>query len=670
MRGTWTPLDAPGRLSRRSGSCCAPDRRSRSSSSRPKTEEGERQLWQAIRELEPLRPSFVSITYGAGGSTRDNTVARHRADRHRHHAAADGPPDRGQPLGGRAAPRHRPAGRRSASATSWPCGATRRATRSGSGSSHPEGVHYAEDLVRLVRESGDFCVGVAAFPYKHPRSPDIDSRHRATSSASAGPAPTSRSPRCSSTPTTTCGCGTGWRRPAATCRSWPASCRSPRSAPSNAPSSCPARRSRRRWPPSSSGSPTTRTAVRRARHRAGQRDVRPAARRGRAGHPLHHPQPVDRDPRGVAEPRPGGAGLSQPTQREDHRLSWDEYSARWASLHGGVDPRRSSAFVGGWLRLAYARRPRAGRLGLAPGAVTAVGLAALRCRPGGGAARRPVAVRRRRAGPRCPRWPTPPTARWPSITGRTSRLGAFYDAMADRVSEALWLLALWLAGVPGMLVAVCGAAGLAARVRPGPGGTSAGMPGIGVVTVAERPTRVIAVTRWRWGWAASPRSSAPAGRRRDDRRRWPCGLVLGLLGADPPPGTRSAPRSVRRVPLRVQPPKISATAAQLWPAERGNRDPEVSAVVSICGQGSERQGDQGEAAAGVGRAADQEQPGHGSAVGRAQQAGRAVARGAVDRAAGRARRSRGRPVCAPRGTGSGRGRRPRARPARRSTRSA
>ena len=70
------PCPPRARRRRRPGRAASPraDGRSPSSSSRPRTRRGRSRCGASLRELEPLRPTFVSVTYGAGGSTRDRTV--------------------------------------------------------------------------------------------------------------------------------------------------------------------------------------------------------------------------------------------------------------------------------------------------------------------------------------------------------------------------------------------------------------------------------------------------------------------------------------------------------------------------------------------------------------------------------------------------------------------
>ena len=99
----------------------------------PKDEAGEEQLWRAITELEPYRPTFVSVTYGAGGSSRDTTVRITGRIARGDLAGAGRPPDLCRPHPRRARRRSSTPTPRPASRTCWRCGATRRAVRAPSG---------------------------------------------------------------------------------------------------------------------------------------------------------------------------------------------------------------------------------------------------------------------------------------------------------------------------------------------------------------------------------------------------------------------------------------------------------------------------------------------------------------------------------------------------------
>lgn len=170
-------------------------------------------------------------------------------------------------------------------------------------------------------------------------------------------------------------------------------------------------------------------------------------------------------------------------------MTWPEYARAWSALHGGFDPDAASTVVRGWIRLAWrAGNLLGGRLGLGPTAVTLAGLILCVAVPFAAAAG-PAGLIGGALLVLAAAFADSFDGAVAVVTGRTSRGGFVVDSVADRVGEAAWLVAFWLAGVPGWLAVTAGAVSwlheyLRSRAAV------AGMPDIGVVSVGERPMRV------------------------------------------------------------------------------------------------------------------------------------------------------------------------------------
>lgn len=139
----------------------------------PKTEEMEQTLWNSIARLAPLSPDFVSVTYGAAGSTRErthSTIVRILGETNLKPAAH---------LTCVAATREETD---AVAQSYWSAGvrhivALRGDSPEGPGSRyqpHPGGYAYTTDLVAGLKKTGDFEISVSAYPEKHPDSATID----------------------------------------------------------------------------------------------------------------------------------------------------------------------------------------------------------------------------------------------------------------------------------------------------------------------------------------------------------------------------------------------------------------------------------------------------------------------------------------------------------------
>src|SRR3981189_1222233 len=140
----------------------------------PKTEEMEKTLWEAIKRLAPLAPNFVSVTYGAGGSTRERThstitrILKETALLPAAHLTCVGAScgeiddivDRYHDVGSRhiVALRGAPA---TGIGTTYPA--------------HPDGYKTSSDLVAGIKKRhSDIEISVSAYPERHPEARDFD----------------------------------------------------------------------------------------------------------------------------------------------------------------------------------------------------------------------------------------------------------------------------------------------------------------------------------------------------------------------------------------------------------------------------------------------------------------------------------------------------------------
>jgi CDP-diacylglycerol--glycerol-3-phosphate 3-phosphatidyltransferase len=170
-------------------------------------------------------------------------------------------------------------------------------------------------------------------------------------------------------------------------------------------------------------------------------------------------------------------------------MTRDEYFAAWAQLHGGYDPSTGGRIVRWWLSLVHVIARPFVRLRVPPDLITL-----------GGVVLAGAVVGLAAAG-----------GRWlllaallvglsglvdnldgavAVMSGRTSRWGYVLDSVVDRVADGLYVVALWVVGAPAWACVIAAALmGLQEYTRAR--AAAGGMSEVGVVTVWERPTRVI-----------------------------------------------------------------------------------------------------------------------------------------------------------------------------------